>query len=241
MYDAQRDGHTDLADVAALPGAFRNVAASPAGQGGTAALQATLLVSMLDEVDYGLVVLDADARILLANQLARQELGGERFVRLRQDKFTPSLVRHASKLDAALGSARRGQRSMVTLGGADGELALSFVPLNSGMQSQSGAQMPDTPLALVIFGRRDACEALTLQQYGQLYGLTRAEQALLPAIIRGLSVEAMAQQQCVSLSTVRTQLGSIRGKTGAKSLRLLTARLTSLPPIRPSFKQALAH
>lgn len=239
MYDAQLDGHTDLADVAALPAAFSNAAASPAGQGGTAALQATLLVSMLDEIDYGLVVLDADARMLLANQLARQELGGERFVRLRQDKFAPSLARHASKLEAALGSARRGRRSLVTLGGADGELALSFVPLNSGVRS--AAQMPDTALALVIFGRRDACEALTLQQYGHLYGLTGAEQALLPAIIRGLSVEAIAQQQCVSLSTVRTQLGSIRGKTGAKSLRSLAARLTSLPPIRPSFKQALAH
>lgn len=239
MYDAQLDVHADFTDVAAAPSGYSNAAASPAGPGAAAALHASLLVGMLDEIDYGLVVIGSDARILLANQLARMELGGERFVRRHQDKLAPSVARYGSKLEAALGGVRRGLRSLVTFSVADAELALSFVPLNSGMQG--AAQLADAPLALVLFGRRDACEALTLQQYGQLHGLTGAEQALLPAIIRGLSVEAIAQQQGVSLSTVRTQLGSIREKTGAKTLRSLTARLTSLPPIRPSCKQLLTH
>ena len=239
MYDAQLDAYTDFGDAAAPPAGFRDSAASPVGRLGTAALQANLLVSMLDEIDYGLLVLGADARILLANQLARLELRGERFVRRRQDKLAPNSARDGAKIEGALAKVRRGLRSLVTFSAADAELALSFVPLNS--DAQPAAQIPDVPLALVIFGRRDACEALTLHQYGRLHGLTGAEQALLPAIIRGLSVEAIAQQQCVSLSTVRTQLGSIREKTGAKSLRSLTARLTSLPPIRPSYKQALIH
>ena len=230
MYDAQLGGYADAEDAAVLR--------SHRGGAG-AALKSAVFAGVLDEIDYGLLVLGADAQILFANQLARQELGGEQFVRRRQDKLAPSSARHGSKIEAALGNVRRGLRSLVTVGGADGELALSFVPLNSDMQS--AAQLPGVPLALVIFGRRDACEALTLQQYGRLHGLTGAEQALLPAIIRGLSVEAIAQQQCVSLSTVRTQLASIRGKTGARSLRSLTARLTSLPPIRPSFKQGLAQ
>jgi DNA-binding NarL/FixJ family response regulator len=194
---------------------------------------------MLDEIDYGLVVLAADARILLANQLARLELGGERLVRRRQDRFGASSARHGAKIDAALANIRRGQRSLVTLSGTDGELALSFIPLHSG--AQSAAHLQDASLALVIFGKRDACEALTLQQYGQLHGLTAAEQALMPAVSRGLSAEAIAQQQCVAVSTVRTQLVSIREKTGAKSLRMLMARLISLPPIRPWFKPSPAH
>jgi DNA-binding NarL/FixJ family response regulator len=239
MYDAQLNGGADFADAAGLPAGFRNSAAFTADRRSSTGVQAALLVSMLDEIDYGLLVLGAGARILLANQLARLELGAERFVRRRQDKVVPSLARHGAQMEAALESVRRGQRSLVTLRCADAELALSFVPLNSG--ELSSTQRPDAPLALVIFGRRDACEALTLQQYGRLSGLTGAEQALLPAIIRGLSVEAIARQQCVSLSTVRSQLGSIREKTGVKSLRSLAARLTSLPPIRPLFKQAPAH
>jgi DNA-binding NarL/FixJ family response regulator len=125
---------------------------------------------------------------------------------------------------------------LVTLSSGDGELTLSFVPLNSG--AQSGAQIPDAALALVIVGKRDACDALLLREYGHLHGLTGAEQALLPAITRGLSEKAMARLQCVALSTVRTQFGSIRGKTGVKSLRALMARLTTLPPIRTSSKQS---
>jgi len=239
MYDAQLDSHSDFAEAAAAPAGYRNAAAAIAGQRGSAALHATLLLSMLDEIDYGLVVLGADARILLANDPARLELGGERFVRRRQDRLTPSSARHGAKLEAALANVRRGQRSLVTFSGADGELALSFVPLNSGLRS--AAEIPEAPLALLIFGKRDACEALTLQQYGQLHGLTGAEQALLPAISRGLGVEAIAQQQCVALSTVRTQLGSIREKTGVTSLRMLMARLNNLPPLRPSRFLTQAH
>ena len=235
MYDAQLDAYGNFGDAAASHAGFGDAAAATARGRGTADLQTAVLLGMLDEIDYGLMVLGAGARILLANQLARLELGGERFVRRRRDKLAASTARHGSKLEAALGNIRRGQRSLVTLSGSDGELALSFVPLNSG------AQTADAPLALVILGKRDACEALTLQHYGQLHGLTGAEQALLPAILRGLSVEAIAQQQCVALSTVRTQLGSIREKTGATSLRMLMARLTSLPPIRASHKLLQAH
>jgi len=233
MYDAQLDGYGNFGDTAASPAGFRDAAA--AGRRGTADLHTAVLVGMLDEIDYGLMVLGADAQILLANQLARLELGGERFVRRRQDRLAAGSARHGSKIEAALRNIQRGQRSLVTLSGSDGELALSFVPLNSN------AQTAEAPLALIILGKRDACEALTLQQYGQLHGLTGAEQALLPAIIRGLSVEAIAQQQCVALSTVRTQLGSIREKTGATSLRMLMARLTSLPPIRAAHKLLQAH
>ena len=239
MYDAQVDGRGDFEKSSSLPAGFGGVPVLPAEQPVAAALQAALMLSMLDEIDYGLLVLGPDARILLANHLARQELGGEQFVRRRQDKLASSSARHGAKLEAALGSARRGQRSLVMLTDTDGELALSFVPLNAG--APPAAQMPDAPSALVIFGKRDACEALTLHQYGKLYGLTGAEQALLPAIIRGLSVNAIAQRQCVSRNTVRTQLASIRGKTGVDTLRTLVARLASLPPIRPLLMQAQVH
>jgi DNA-binding CsgD family transcriptional regulator len=239
MYDAQLDGHAYFEDAPASRTAFEDAAAAPAGHSAAGVLQTALLASVLDEIDYGLMVLGADAQILFANQLARLELGGERFVRRRQDRLAASAARHGANIDTALANIRRGQRSLLTLSGTDGELALSFVPLNPG--AQPAAQTPDAPLALVIFGKRDACEALTLHQYGHLHGLTPAEQALMPAISRGLGAEAIAQQQCVAVTTVRTQLGSIRGKTGASSLRALMARLTTLPPIRPVFKAAQAH
>jgi len=239
MYDTQMNGRGSFHDAYASPAGFADALRPAAAQDGSASLRAGILVGLLDEIDYGLIVLGSDARILLANQLARQELGGERFLRRRQGRLAASAERHGAKMDAALADIGRGRRSLVALGGADGELALSFVPLNAGAPPIASA--PDAPFALVVLGKRDACEALTLQHYGKIHGLTGAEQALLPAIMRGLSVEAIAQQQRVALCTVRTQLGSIREKTGAASLRVLMARLTSLPPIRPLQELTQAH
>ncbi len=237
MYDGQMGGHGSFEQAYASPAGFGSALRTPSAKGGSGNLHAGMLMGLLDEIDYGLIVVDTDAKILHANQLARQELGVERFLRRRQDRLAASAARHGSKLDAAFANVRRGQRSLVALSGSDGELALSFVPLNAGAPSAA----PDAPFALVVLGKRDACEALTLQHYGQIHGLTGAEQALLPAIMRGLSVDAIAQQQRVALCTVRTQLGSIREKTGATSLRVLMARLTSLPPIRPLQERFQAH
>lgn len=237
MYDTQMDGRGSIEDAFASPRGYADALRPGAGQDASAHLHSGVLASLLDEIDYGLIVIGADAKILHANQLARQELAGERFLRQRQGRLGASSARHGAKLEAALAGIHRGQRSLVALSGGNGEFALSFVPLGAG--APPGAA--DAPFALVLLGKRDACEVLTLRHYGQIHGLTGAEQALLPAIMRGLSVEAMAQQQRVALCTVRTQLGSIREKTGAASLRVLMARLTSLPPIRPLQELARAH
>jgi len=207
---------------------FEDAAPPCAVPRGTDALQSDVLVGLLDEIDYGLMVLGADARILLANQLARLELAGGSHLRRCQGKLAAGSPRDDSKIAAALGSVRQGQRSLVTLSGPDGELTLSFVPLHAG--ARLPARNPGVTLALVMLGKRNVCEATTLQKYAQLHRLTGTEQALLPAIVRGLSVKAIANQRSVSASTVRAHLCSIRAKTGARSLRTLMARITSLPP-----------
>jgi DNA-binding CsgD family transcriptional regulator len=221
MFDTQLERHDNSADAGASP-LHREV---------SAALRNAVLAGVLEEIDYGLLVVGAGAQILVANQPAWLELGSERFVRRRQDRFASSAASHGAKIQIALANARRGQRSLVTLSGSDGELALSFAPLN--LDARSAVGIAETSLALVLFGKRDACDTTALQQYGRLHGLTGAERALLPAIIRGLSIKAMADQRCVATNTVRAHLRSIREKTGTRSLRTLMVRLTSLPPIRP--------
>lgn len=218
MYDTQLFDRIDFGDAPAPATAFRD----------GATLQADVLVSLLDELDHGLIVLGADARILLANRHARLELAGERLLRRRQDRLAAGSARDELKMAVALENIRRGRRSLVTLAGTDGELRLSFVPLSSS--AQSSGRMPAAAMALVMLGKRNADEAATLQKYAHAYRLTGTEQALLPAIVRGLSVKAIANQRSVSVNTVRAHLGSIRAKTGARTLRVLMARLSSPPP-----------
>lgn len=221
MFDTQLERHTDHQ--------YEYAAALPRHRDETGVSQSAVLSRVLEEIDYGLLVLGAGARILFANQPARLELGGERFVRRRLDRLVPCAASHGAKIEAALANVRRGRRSQVTLGATDGELVLSFAPLNAS--AQSGAHAANAALALVIFGKRDAVDTTTLQSYAQAHRLTGTEQALLPAIVRGLSVKAIANQRSISVNTVRAHLCSIRAKTGARSLRMLMACLSSVAPV----------
>jgi DNA-binding CsgD family transcriptional regulator len=47
----------------------------------------------------------------------------------------------------------------------------------------------------------------------------------------GVRPTEIAQRQGVAVSTVRTQIGSIRAKTGATSIRELVRQVAVLPPL----------
>ena len=189
---------------------------------------------MLDEIDYGLAVLDQDAGILLANQLAQDELAREKWVRQTGGRFDGCSGADSAKIDQALRDVQSARRSLIALGGRNESLTLSFVPLP--LPDDAAASETSRPASLIVFGKREMCETLTLHMFGNLHGLSGAENQLLPAISRGLGAKAMAEQRHVAVSTVRSQLGSIRAKTGVSSVRALMACLTTLPPVRPALR-----
>ena len=54
---------------------------------------------------------------------------------------------------------------------------------------------------------------------------------MLAALCAGQRPSEIAAALCVALSTVRTQIGSIRAKTGAESIRALVRQVAVLPPL----------
>lgn len=217
--------------VGALRPASRDIPMVCAGP-----LSAALLLSLLDEIDYGVLLLNADARILHMNQLARAALTAGDAVWIDAGRLSAQCEQDEEVLAGALAACARGVRSLVSLDCNAGDFTLSFVPLNHAAQmaGQNGAS------TMVMMGRRTPCEPLTLQQFGRQRRLTRSEQALLPAICGGLSAEDIAVQMRMSVNTVRTHLGHIRTKTRVNSMRQLATLLTRLPPIRPFFKATQA-
>ena len=61
--------------------------------------------------------------------------------------------------------------------------------------------------------------------------LTPAETRVLEKLCSGVSPTRIAQQQNVAVCTVRTQIGSIRSKTGAGSISDLVRQVAVLPPM----------
>ncbi|MBC8056957.1 MAG: helix-turn-helix transcriptional regulator, partial [Rhizobiales bacterium] len=115
-------------------------------------------------------------------------------------------------------------RKLLTLGEGAQRVSVSVVPLS----------LPDSasePVTLVMLGKRQVCEVLSVQGFAHSHGLTAAETRVLAALCRGTPPSAIAAEVGVAISTVRTQIGNIRLKTGAESIRALVQQVAVLPPL----------
>lgn len=199
---------------------------SPSGQDG---LGQALLLRVLDEVDYGLLVIDTHGHIRHANHLARHELSTGRLIMSHARALLGRTTELSAQIQTALEQALRGQRRLVLLKQSGQELSLAFVPLSHPLEF-------DSPTVLVLLSRQNACENLALRMYARSQNLSPSEEAVLLALCRGLSIPDIAQEHRVAESTVRSQIKALREKTGCSSIRSMMQRVHSLPPVVPALR-----
>lgn len=182
------------------------------------------LAGALDEVDYGIVLLAGADRIQFANRAALAELAAAGALRAVAGRLCAARAADASALERALGSAEsRGLRHMLVVGHGEHRLPLSVVPLpSSSVGERSGT--------VVMLGKRQVCHPLSIAGYSRFHGLTGAEGRVLAELCNGAKPQDAARHLSVSISTVRTQIASIRAKTGAASIFALLRQLAVLPP-----------
>lgn len=182
-----------------------------------------LLLRVLDEIDYGLILVDESAQVRFANHVALRECAAGPTVRMRDGIVSMQQESDQSALLKALSAARLGARSLLQLHSTAETQMVAIVPL-------AGASATST---LMVFGKMQPCEPLSVDFFARAYHLSHAENAVLRALCGGSCPDEIARQIGVAISTVRTQIGSIRAKTGTRSIRELIRRVTSLPPIVP--------
>lgn len=184
---------------------------------------ARCMAHMLDEIDYGMLLVDHEERVLYMNHAARRELDQDHPLQLHGRQIGTALATEATALQEALAAAQRGKRRLLTLGRGEQRVGISVVPLD-----ETGH--PGGPTLLVL-GKRQVCEQLSVQGYARAVALTPAETRVLELLCGGVQPTAIASMQGVAVSTVRTQIGSIRSKTGATSIRELVRQVAVLPPL----------
>ena len=189
---------------------------------------------MLDEIDYGMLLVADDLHLLHANHVARAELDAEhplqalgRELRARQPHDVAPL--HAALTDAC----RRRLRRLVTLGDGSQRVCLAVVPIPA-----PGDATPTS--ALVMLGKRQVCQELSVEAFARAHALTPAETQVLKALCSGARPGEIALQHSVALSTVRSQVGSIRAKTGAETIGALVRMVALLPPMVGALRRSLA-
>jgi DNA-binding CsgD family transcriptional regulator len=188
-----------------------------------------LLLRVLDEVDYGLLVIDAQGHIRHANHLARHEMATGRLIVSHAHALLGRSTDLTAKIQVALEHALRGQRRLVLLKQGEQELSLAFVPLSHPLEF-------DAPSVLVLLSRQNACENLALRMYARAQNLSPSEESVLIALCRGLAIPDIAREHGVAESTVRSQIKALREKTGCSSIRNMMQRVHSLPPMVPALR-----
>ena len=179
------------------------------------------LVAMLDAIDYGALVLDAQARVQFSNRAAqhalRQPAGP--LLQPQQQLLTRNPARQAELVDACHDAALRHLRTLLLLDPRAPDASVAVLPGPTGM-------------ALMLLARSGLCEPLSSQGYAQRHGLTLAESAVLSALSEGQEPAQIARRHGVALSTVRSQIQAIRQKTGTRRIQDLVSRVAMLPPLR---------
>lgn len=181
-----------------------------------------LLAHALDEIDYGMLLVDGAMRVLYCNHAARLELDGVHPLQLAEGRLRTASAADATALQDALAGAGRGLRRLATLGQDDHRVAVSVVPLPGAV---------DASVTLLVLGKRAVCQELSVHGYARAIGLTPAETRVLERLCAGEKPTEVAQKQGVAIATVRTQIGAIRNKTGASSIRDLVRQVAVLPPM----------
>ncbi len=182
---------------------------------------------MLDEIDYGVLLLDGDAHVLHLNHAARCELDAQHPLQLlgRQlrTRDGPDLLR---LYDALHDATQRGLRRLLMLGQDAHRVAVAVVPLGSGTPGAQGQAA--TQLSL---GKRQMCGGLGVHWFARSHGLTLAETRVLESLSEGLQPSDIATRFGVGISTIRSQIGSLRLKTRSDSIGALVRQVAVLPPL----------
>ncbi|MDQ6628869.1 MAG: helix-turn-helix transcriptional regulator [Pseudomonadota bacterium] len=183
------------------------------------------LRATLDEVDYGIFVIASDTAVAHSNRAGAAHLSEQSPLRLCAGRLRGRRQEDDEALRSAIADAqKRGVRRLLSVGEAAERIALSVIPL--GDSAHGG------PFAvLVMLGKKQMCDRLSIQSYSQAHGLTVAESRVLRELSSGAHPQEAAANLGVRVSTVRTQISSIRAKTSSGTIRDLLRTLSVLPPL----------
>ena len=216
-----------------MPNAGANLAANT-----RTPLEASLLQAVLNQVDYGLAVVDVDtAQLVFANAhalAALEESGGPTGgLHVAQGKLCTRQPCNTAQLAQALARTKSGVRCLLNLAEGGQEASVAVMPLPTAPQpapaTADSAALPH--YALLAFAKQQLCDNTTIALFARERGLTGAEGQVLAQVCKGLRPQEIATQHGVQISTVRTQLRAIRHKTASDSVRELIEKVSVLPPL----------
>jgi DNA-binding CsgD family transcriptional regulator len=183
---------------------------------------------LLDEIDYGVLLVQPGLHVVFTNRAARQRLARGALV-LSGQSLTVYGERAGHAATCALDSAirlaiDRRFRRLIEVGHGAGVVEVAVAPLP--LDHPHGREC-----ALLLVARAHVCQQLSAYWFARNNRLTQAESRVLDALCDGHEPSRIAQMLGIQVCTVRTHINTIRNKTGATSIRGLVQHVAQLPPM----------
>jgi DNA-binding CsgD family transcriptional regulator len=191
---------------------------------------------ILNRLLQGVLLVDADARVIFANRAAEALLRTRRGLLLGRDGLRAEIPAETRRLRRLIADCVEPRRE---LGGAGGRLRLSrdrrlpLTVLVAPHRARFGWIDVVRPRAMLFITDPEATAGVRLQWLRDDFGLTPAEAAVAVEILEADGLLAAASRLGVSLATARTHLAHVFDKTGTRrQAELVRLLLHSQPPIR---------
>jgi DNA-binding CsgD family transcriptional regulator len=205
----------------------------PSSQVQAAQLDLSLMWRVLDEIDYGLILVTPEGQLQHANHLGRYELARGKFLGTNgprncaaKGQLQTNSATATAELLSGIRAAARGRRQMLTMRQGPESLSLACVPLRQPFEGACAS-------VLLMLGRQNDTANLALGFYARSHKLSSTEENVLRALCNGQQIADIAIAHGVAESTVRTQVRALRDKTQCNSIRLLVQQVAALPPVVP--------
>lgn len=187
---------------------------------------------LLDRLDCGVAVLNAQGKLIFANAVARAIFDQASALRLSGERLSAAIPAQSRKLQALVQSALagRGQRGGGTIvQGPEGQILSVVVDAaSSAMRERSGGAV------LVYLSDLHARAGAGCEQtLRQLFGFTPAESRVAGGIAAGESVQNVAKNIGITYETARFTLKRVYEKLDVhKQGELVAVINAALPPVR---------
>jgi DNA-binding CsgD family transcriptional regulator/PAS domain-containing protein len=199
-------------------------------------LEAAATRSLIDALALGIVLVDADGRIVEANAEARDLLRSGDLVRDVDGVFTGATAESARALRAAIITASTPDRAStepgfgiaLRPGQPTGPLA-HVMPL-AGAGHAAGLTAPRRAVAAIFIAGTDLPRAAVMQGIGRVFGLTDAERGVLEVIARGEGADVAAAKLGIAVATARAHMKRIFAKLGVDRQAELVSLLARIAP-----------
>jgi DNA-binding CsgD family transcriptional regulator/PAS domain-containing protein len=199
----------------------------------------------LDRLGHGLILLDQDGKVLFMNPRAESLIQQADVLRLQSGRLHTVRPGDQPGLDKLLREATLGQGGGLSLQPTNGHdkghegnqlppnpLRLSALPMREGQQLDAGIPQPlfHRPGALLLIHAPEHAQSPEpVPRFAALHHITPAEQRVLQGLLNDRAPKQIANEQGVSIKTVRTQLSRLYAKTGTRNQReLVKAVLASV-------------